>query len=90
MRRKFISIIACLSLLVLLFPTCSGAQQVPQSRKWVALNPKYVEFSSSGIRFLPRDTKKGADSVTTKLRLPDGQPWRVAFDVQMVAKATGV
>ncbi len=59
------------------------AQQAPEGRKWVVLDPKRVELTSSGIHFFPADAKMGSSSITTAIHLPTGKPWKVAFDVQM-------
>jgi len=89
MRKISTNLVASLTAFLLMSPNWLMAQQAPQSRKWVAQNPKYITFSSDGIHFLPRNAKKGTDRVTTTLHLPDGQPWRVAFDVRMVPITDG-
>ena len=87
MKPLSASFIACLSALLFICPNLVLAQQVPQNRKWIAQDPKYVEYSSAGIRFLPRSSKDGTNNVKTTLHLTSGQPWRVAFDIQMVPTA---
>lgn len=89
MRKIIINLVAFLTTLLLLSADCLCAQQVPQNRNWTVQNPKYVVFSSEGIHFLLRDAKEGSDSVTTTLRLRQGKPWKVAFDIQMFPTVNG-
>ena len=54
--------------------TNAAVVSLQQNRKWVVQDQKYVEFSSSGVRFVPRDAKQGPNNVTTKFNLPAGTP----------------
>ena len=69
--------------------TNAAVVSLQQNRKWVVQDQKYVEFSSSGVRFVPRDAKQGPNNVTTKFNLPAGTPWKVAFEVQLFPAANG-
>lgn len=89
MKKLLAYLVAPLAVFCLARPHWVGAQQPPQNRKWVAQNPKYVEFSSAGIHFSARDAKDGPDTVTAALHLPAGEPWVVAFDLQMTPAPGG-
>ena len=89
MRKISAKLIVSLTVLLFMAPTYVWAQKVSQTRKWIAQNPKYIQFSSGGIHFLLRDAKEGSDSVKTTFHLPAGQPWKIAFDVQMVPTSNG-
>ena len=86
MKRPLAHLATSLTMFCLVCPHWVGARQPPQNRKWIAQNPKYVDFTSAGIHFSARDVKEGPDTVTAALHLPAGEPWVVTFDLQMTPK----